>query len=523
VSDAARERLEQRLLILAPTGKDAALACDMLGRAGFECSACADPPHLARELEQGAGAVLIAEEAVVAGGGALLTEAIGRQPPWSDLPVLLLAGGRGGDAAAAKALELLGNVTLLERPVRVGTLASAVRTALRARHRQYQARAHFREREEADQRKDEFLATLAHELRNPLAPIRNAVQILRLSNGSAPAAGPLSEMMERQVGQMVRLVDDLLEVSRITRGKIELRKARVALAAVIEAAVETSRPLIESSHHELSVELPPQPLYLDADATRLAQVFANLLNNAAKYTDPGGRIALEAVREGDAVTVGVRDNGMGIVASALRSVFDMFVQADHGRDRVQGGLGVGLTLVRRLVEMHGGSVQARSEGAGKGSEFLVRLPLAAGLDSEAATPVRGKVEPVKAPPRVLVVDDNRDAAESLGLLLQMLGADVAVVNDGGAALQAVAARRPLAVFLDLGMPGMDGYEVARRIRQRPDGDELTLVALTGWGQERDRRRTREAGFDHHLIKPADLSALQVLLESLSRETHASNP
>ncbi len=518
MSESSRERLEQRLLILAPTGRDAALACNMLGKAGFDCAACADLPQLARELAQGAGAVLIAEEAVAAGGGALLNDAIARQPPWSDLPVLLLAGGRDDAAASAKALQLLGNVTLLERPIRLGTLASAVRTALRARQRQYQARVHFREREEADQRKDEFLATLAHELRNPLAPIRNAVQIMRLSDGTPAAA--LSEMMERQVGQMVRLVDDLLEVSRITRGKIELRKSRVALAAVLEAAVETSRPLIESSHHELAVRLPAQPLYLDADATRLAQVFANLLNNAAKYTDPGGRISLDAAGEGEQVLVTVRDSGMGIVASALPRVFDMFVQIHQATDRAQGGLGIGLTLVRRLVEMHGGTVDAHSEGIGKGSEFSVRLPLAASAGSEAVQPASKGVSPVKAPPRVLVVDDNRDAAESLGLLLQMLGADVSVVNDGGAALQALAVRPPLAVFLDLGMPGMDGYEVARRIRQRPDGGDLTLIALTGWGQERDRRRTQEAGFDHHLIKPADLSALQALLESLRQGTHA---
>jgi signal transduction histidine kinase/ActR/RegA family two-component response regulator len=515
VSEAARERLEQRLLVLAPTGKDAALACDLLGRAGFDCAACADLPQLARELERGAGAVLIAEEAVSAGGGGLLADAIGRQPPWSDLPVLLLAGGRGGDAAAAAATELLGNVTLLERPVRVATLASAVRTALRARSRQYQARAHFREREEADRRKDEFLATLAHELRNPLAPIRNAVQILRLSQGGAPAAAQLSEMMERQVGQMVRLVDDLLEVSRITRGKIELRRTRAALAAVIEAAIETSRPQIETSRHALGVELPPEPLYLDADATRLAQVFANLLNNAAKYTDPGGRITIEAAREGDEVAVCVRDTGMGIAPSALSRVFDMFVQADHASERMQGGLGIGLTLVRRLVEMHGGSVQARSEGPGKGSEFVVRLPLAAHPQGEAQGRAPAPPEPVKAPPRVLVVDDNRDAAESLGMLLQMLGADVTVTHDGVAALEALGERLPRAVFLDLGMPGMDGYEVARRIRGRPEGAGLTLIALTGWGQERDRRQTRAAGFDHHLIKPADLSALRALLESVS--------
>ena len=517
MSDAARQRLEQRVLILAPTGRDAQLACDMLGKAGFECMACAEPAELGRALALGAGAVLIAEEAVATGGGALLSQEIGRQPPWSDLPILLLTG-HGADApTTARLIDLLGNVTLLDRPIRLATLASAVRTALRARERQYQARSYFREREEADQRKDEFLATLAHELRNPLAPIRNAVQIMRLSGASAPAARHLSEMMERQVGHMVRLVDDLLEVSRITRGKIELRKERVALAAVIEAAVETSRPLIEAQRHELGVTLPLQPLYLEADATRLAQVFGNLLNNAAKYTDEGGQIEVTATRQGDEVLVTVRDSGTGIGAAALPRVFDMFMQGENSRDRTQGGLGIGLTLVRSLVEMHGGSVDARSEGTGKGSEFIVRLPLASAAQGVDVMPSPAAPIEVRAPTRVLVVDDNRDAAETLAMLLQMLGAEVTVVHDGSSALSAVSVHRPAVVFLDLGMPGMDGFEVARRIRGEPDHCGTTLIALTGWGQERDRRETRAAGFDHHLIKPADFAALQALLMAVAEQ------
>ena len=518
MNSAAGEHLEQRVLILAPTGRDAALACDMLGKTGFLCTPCADVPELGRELQQGAGAVLIAEEAVASGGGALLAQAIARQPRWSDLPILLLTRSAADTPTTARLIELLGNVTLVDRPVRLATLASAVRTALRARDRQYQARAHFMEREDADQRKDEFLATLAHELRNPLAPIRNAVQIMRLSGASAPAAQHLSEMMERQVGHMVRLVDDLLEVSRITRGKIELRKERVALDAVIQAALETSRPLMESQRHALEIRLPPEPVYLQADATRLAQVFGNLLNNAAKYTDAGGHIALSAERHGGEVVVSVSDSGTGISPAALPRVFDMFVQGENSRDRTQGGLGIGLTLVRSLVEMHGGSVSARSEGEGKGSEFTVRLPLAPAVQGAPEASSTVVAREVKAPTRVLVVDDNRDAAETLGMLLEMLGAQVAVVHDGTSALSAVGRHRPALVFLDLGMPGMDGFEVARRIREQPDHRSTTLIALTGWGQERDRRETKAAGFDHHLIKPADFGALQALLTAVAEQS-----
>lgn len=366
---------------------------------------------------------------------------------------------------------------------------------------------------EADRRKDEFLATLAHELRNPLAPIRNSLSVLRLA-GTGPGAERVYEMMERQVDQMVRLVDDLLEVSRIRRGKVALRRERVELGVVLRAAIETSRPAIETARHRLEVALPDEPLPLDADPVRLAQVFANLLNNAAKFTEEGGRIALRAERDGDTVVVSVRDDGVGIPVDQLEEVFDAFRQVDGSLARARGGLGIGLTLVRRLVELHGGRVEARSEGPGTGSEFRVTLPLATG-DARAAAeeeaPAPGS-ERSAAPRRVLVVDDNPDAAESLEMLLRVLGAETRVAGDGEAALAAVRDFHPSIVLLDLGMPGMDGYEVARRIRERPDelGRPL-LIALTGWGQPEDRRRTREAGFDDHLVKPVDLGVLKSLL------------
>jgi signal transduction histidine kinase/CheY-like chemotaxis protein len=366
---------------------------------------------------------------------------------------------------------------------------------------------------DADRRKDEFLATLAHELRNPLAPIRNSLHILKLSRSSDPAAERICEMMERQVGHLVRLVEDLMEVSRITRGKVELRSEPVELAAVILSAVEASRPLIEASRHQLAISLPGDPLILHGDPVRLSQVFANLLNNAAKYMNEGGQIWLTASQQDGSVVVSVRDTGIGIPAEMLPRIFKMFTQVDRSTRQAQGGLGIGLTLVRTLVEMHGGEVEAKSPGTNQGSEFVVRLPLS--KEAYATGSILPEVrEPVLPNRRVLVVDDNRDAAESLGVLLSLLGAEVRVVNDGPAALEILSEYQPSVVLLDIGMPGMDGYEVARRIRERPEFRDLMLIALTGWGQEDDRRRTSQAGFDHHLLKPADMTALKSLLMSL---------
>jgi CheY-like chemotaxis protein/two-component sensor histidine kinase len=347
--------------------------------------------------------------------------------------------------------------------------------------------------------------------------------VLRLTAANSPCAH-LYEIMQRQVDYMVRLVDDLLEVSRITRGKIELRKERVELSAIIQAAVETTRPLIEAASHELAIRLTPEPLILEADAVRLTQVFANILNNAAKYTDDGGRISITAVREANCALVCVRDTGIGIASDALSRVFDMFMQGDGTGARGEGGLGIGLTLARTLVEMHGGAVEARSEGPGRGSEFAVRLPLSA--DSHASPAHCPQTTPAAAlqrATRILVVDDSRDAADSLGVLLELLGAEVRVAYDGRAALDVFSTYRPRVVLLDIGMPGMDGYEVARRIRQHPRSEQVTLIALTGWGQERDRRNSEAAGFDRHLIKPVDFDALQGLLRALhiGGETEAS--
>src|SRR5262245_19745901 len=373
---------------------------------------------------------------------------------------------------------------------------------------------------EADRRKNDFLSILAHELRNPLAPISNAIQILSLRGDDPKVVTQSREVMERQVHQMTRLVDDLLEVSRISRGKISLEKAPVDLADVVATAVETSRPLVEAHHHTLTVTLPRNPARVEADGARLAQVLSNLLNNAAKYTEDGGRIDLIVEQTQGEAVIRVRDNGIGIAPERLPSVFDMFEQIEGASDRSQGGLGIGLTLARRLVEMHGGKIEVQSAGLGKGSEFVTRLPALAEPAMEPAT--EPAPEPADEPPipsaigsrRVLVVDDNVDSAESLAVLLRFYGHDVRLAHDGEAALEEARSYRPDVMFLDLNLPKMDGYEVARRLRLEPAMSGMTLVAMTGYGQEEERRRTREAGFHLHLVKPVDFDILQDLLSSL---------
>lgn len=367
---------------------------------------------------------------------------------------------------------------------------------------------------EADRRKNEFLATLAHELRNPLAPIRNGLEILRLAP-NAEVAERARSMMDRQLHQLVRLIDDLLEVSRITSGKIQLNRELTDLSVVLQTAVEMSKPLIDAAGHEITIEVPQRPLIVDGDPLRLAQVFGNLLNNAAKYTNPGGRIWLVARTDGDRVSVVVRDNGIGIPREVLPRVFELFTQANHMMQQAQGGLGIGLSIAKRLVEMHGGTLEAHSEGLGTGSQFTVRLPLcAAGVvasSTEEQVATAGTVEPL----RILVADDNADAAASLAMLLKMNGHEVRTAFDGEEALRIAQELEPDVALLDIGMPLLDGYEVCRRLRASPFGRDMTIVALTGWGQTEDRERSRAAGFDRHLVKPADLREVEELLAQAS--------
>ena len=367
---------------------------------------------------------------------------------------------------------------------------------------------------DADRRKDEFLATLAHELRNPLAPIRNGLQVLRLAKGNDEAVEQTRTMMERQLEQMVRLVDDLMDVSRISRGKLELKKERIQLAKVLNSAIETSRPLIDQMGHELTVMLPAHSVIVDADMTRLAQVFLNLLNNAAKYSDRGSHIQLTAERQGSDIVVTVKDNGIGIAADQLPHIFAMFTQVDRSLEKAQGGLGIGLTLVKRLVEMHDGRIEAYSEGPGKGSEFVVRLPVVV----EASVPQQADERhetSMKSTLRILIVDDNRDIANSLAMMLRVMGNDTRTAYDGEEAVLASDEFRPDVILLDIGLPKLNGYEACRRMREQANGKRVIIIAQTGWGQDADRQRTHEAGFDHHLVKPVDPTALMTLLAGLS--------
>jgi signal transduction histidine kinase/DNA-binding response OmpR family regulator len=367
----------------------------------------------------------------------------------------------------------------------------------------------YRDIQEGDRLKNEFLSMLAHELRNPLAPIRNAVQILKHSKAREEEFEWARDIIDRQLLQLVRLVDDLLDVSRITRGKIILQLEPLDAAAVVARAVETSRPFLDARGQFLTVEMPQETVHIRGDETRLAQVLSNLLNNAAKFTPEGGKISITLERAGDEAIFHVRDTGIGIPAEMLSTIFDLFTQVDRSLDRSQGGLGIGLTLVRRLVEMHGGSVEAHSAGLNQGSEFVVRLPVLIEEQTPSVTG-NGSVPPRLIGPsqRVLIVDDNVDSAESLAVLLRQNGHEVRTTHDGPSALDLTTSYQPEVVLLDIGLPGMDGYEVARRLKQQPGMQTVSLAAVTGYGQEEDRRRAREAGFDYHLVKPVDLAALQ---------------
>ena len=478
---------------------------------------------LQRALASPVGAVIVADTALRQPGFDGVLDALSAQEAWSDLPVVLTAARQFESGRVADAVDRLTNVTIVDRPTSVRMLLGAVQAALRARRRQYQIRdqlAALRQADDAlrtaDRRKDEFLATLAHELRNPLAPLRSALQIMELRGVRDAEQARLVAMMDRQMNVMVRLIDDLLDIARISSGKVTLQRERLDLRSVAEAAIEAGTPAVAAAGHRLRVSLPPQPIFVLGDATRLAQVIGNLLNNATKYTPPGGELALEVNVDGDDAVLAVQDNGAGIPPDVLKHVFDMFAQVNRTLDRAQGGLGIGLALVRRLLDMHGGSVEARSEGEDRGSVFTVRLPL---LRESAQTPrhdpgdgagIRGAARRL----RILVVDDNRDAADTLSLLLEASGHEVLTTYDGVSAVAKARDQRPHAVFCDIGMPGMSGHEVAATLRAGGVHPSAALVAVTGWGSEEDRRKAQDAGFDFHLVKPVSVGAIGAVLERL---------
>jgi signal transduction histidine kinase len=500
--------LETRILVYAPIGKDAQLASKILDGAGMACTACRDASELSAELDKGVGVVLTVEEALAAGALAPLAQFVSRQPTWSDIPIVVLTHTGADSAGLDAAVERLGNLTLLERPVRTTTLISTIRSSLRARTRQYQVR-------EADRRKDEFLASLGHELRNPLAPIRTSMAILKRMYPAAYGVTQVREVVERQVTHLTRLVDDLLDVARITSGKVELQCERIALSAIISHAVEICMPLLESSHHKIDVSYPPEPILLHADPVRLVQSLANILANAAKYTLKPDRIFFKARIENGNVIFSIKDPGIGLNQDSLLRIFDMFTQSDSTPGRVMGGLGIGLSLAKRFTEMHGGTIHAKSAGLCQGSEFVLTLPIVVdALSTDSASRHSIENEIFRARNRqVLVVDDNRDGADMLHRLFEADGFTVTTAYDGHEAVETVKRIQPDIVVMDIGMPGMDGYEAVRLIRLQPGGADILMIALTGWGQESTRQLAAEAGFDHHLVKPVDFDALKNFLEN----------
>ena len=516
---------EQRVLVVGVEGIDATLIRGALSEVSLGSTLLEGSHCLARELHRGAGALIIAEEALPAGQEKALADYVRSQPAWSDLPIFVLTSSETTSPAGVQLMDLLGNVTLMERPIHAPVFVSAVRAALRARRRQYELRAQIAERamiedalRETDRRKDEFLAALAHELRNPLAPLSNTLHLLRNRGEKDPEERRAHDVMRRQVTHLIRLVDDLLDVSRITRGKVTLQREIVDLQTIVRNAVETSRPWIEASGHTLEVSLPAAPAQLHADPVRLAQALSNLLNNSAKYTPEGGHIWLSAASESGCAVIRVRDDGIGIATGALPHVFDLFMQEEETGYRSQGGLGIGLTLVRTFVQLHGGVVEAFSEGPNRGSEFVIRLPAMEAMQADPEDSRRTVGSPGKAH-RILIVDDNEDGAQSLATLLELQGNQVQTAYDGPQAVEAVGDFRPDVVLLDIGLPTLNGYETARRMREHPDTRDALIIALTGWGQEEDRRRSREAGFDHHLVKPVDLSVLEGLLSESRSGLH----
>jgi signal transduction histidine kinase len=504
---------DARVLVMAPVGRDAALTQQLLNQAGIDAIACRDVDHLLEELRAGAGAIVVTVETLARSVDERLSRALDDQPTWSDLPLVVLTSGGDATPSITRLMQTLGshvNTTLLERPIRGVTLVHAVRAAIRARRRQYEVRDHLAEMERASRAKDEFLAMLAHELRNPLAAIRNAV----VAAGLDPLRRERAlEIARRSTDQLGRLIDDLLDVARITHGHITLRKEPTHLAAILERAVESVSPIVQDRGHHLTVSLCEEDARVDADPARIEQVVANLISNAAKYTEPFGRIEVALAREGNEVVICVRDSGIGIAPEMLPHVFDLFAQADRALDRSQGGLGIGLTIARRLVALHGGRIEARSRGLGHGTEIIVHLP-ALPQQRHAPPSVRPPPVPSRAA-RILVVEDNPDAAESLQMLLELQGHQVRTAPDAEAALQALQSERPDVMLVDIGLPGMNGYDLARVIRGDPSYCDVVLIALTGYGREEDRRAARDAGFDHHLVKPVSPERLEALVSGMA--------
>jgi signal transduction histidine kinase/CheY-like chemotaxis protein len=509
---------EERVLILAPTGRDAQLTCQILSQAGLPCCVSQAEAELFGEIENGAGTVLVSEEALQPWTIQSLVERLDQQEPWSDLPLIVFARAGGPDDGVLLRLSPLSNITILERPVRMSTLLSAVQAALRARRRQYEVRDLLQRQADADRRKDEFLAMLGHELRNPLAAIRNALWVLDEVGSREEPDLRQREVIERQTRHLVRMVDDLLDVSRVTLGKIILKRQSVNLGEVAERCLYDLGLAALAASHGLHVEEDTEPALVSGDPVRLEQVVCNLLQNAIKYTPRGGTIRLCVRRTGEEAVIRVSDDGVGISADMLPRIFEPFTQVESSRTRSEGGLGLGLPLVRSLVELHGGEVEAFSEGQGQGTEFVVRLPLRTGDAAQrpARRPGRATAPATGTAPslRILIVEDNLDGRESLRDLLEIWGHTVELAEDGSQGVAKALEHNPDVALVDIGLPGFDGNEVARRIRASSQTDHMELIAMTGYGQPEDRRRALQAGFDSYLVKPVDPAHLGRLLAAV---------
>jgi signal transduction histidine kinase/ActR/RegA family two-component response regulator len=501
--------MEERILICAPP-RDARLTAGFLEESGFACRACRTWEELTTEWQAGAGAIVVAGELVNSSALASLERMLKAQPPWSDVAIILVAGD--GSADQFDAFVDVGNISLLQRPVSLNILRSTVRAALRARRRQYQVHDLLHEKDESDRRKDEFLAMLAHELRNPLAPLRTGLELLRLGP-SLQVVARTHTMMDRQITNMTRLIDDLLDVSRITRRKIALRLRPLDVRDSVAQAVDAVRHAAREKGLHLDVAVPTTAVMVNADAVRLEQMIGNLLSNAIKFTPVNGSIRVRAEVSAGFGIVRVTDTGVGLAPEHLDQVFDLFAQAPRTLDRTDGGLGIGLTVVKLLAELHGGAAEIFSRGEGMGTEAAIRLP--AILDHGESP---SSDEPAAGGRKVLIVEDNRDAAEMLAVYLEHVGHAVTVVHDGHAGLEAARRQHPEVLICDIGLPGIDGYEVARRLRPDPAFVDCLMIAVTGYGDVADREKARLAGFTHQLTKPSDPTQVAALIATMPTET-----
>ena len=515
---------EHRVLLLPATRRDGEVIAAFLSMHRIPCEICPCVALAAEAISEDAGVLVLTDQVIASEGSYLIYEALSGQPRWSDLPVVLLSKVGDETRAMSEIVGRMTNVTLLDRPASTRTLLSAIQAALRSRAKQYEIRDQLAALQaaetalrESDRRKDEFLAMLAHELRNPLAPIRTAADLLpRLVASGDARVGETLGIVGRQVQQLTRLVDDLLDVSRITQGRIEIQRTPVELSAVVRQALESVDPQSREKKHVMHTALVPG-VYVEGDGARLVQCVSNILTNAVKYTDPGGDINVTLALEGDRAVVTIADNGVGIPAELLPRVFELFVQSERSLDRSQGGLGIGLSVVRRLIEMQGGTVSGSSPGAGQGSTFQISLPAIPAPSGEPLV----KSSSVNSPLRVLIVDDNEDAAESLAMLLSLDGHTVRATYGAQAAIEAATTFDADLILLDIGLPSMDGYEVASRLRAA--GINSTLIALTGYGQKEDIERALNAGFNAHLAKPVEFAKLEEMLRTIATSNPRSTP